>query len=120
MSPQKALDLAHKSDILLHVGVPSQQDFYRPSKLAEYLLARKPIMGFCSPGAEEEFLNKANGFYGNILQQEHMITTLNNLYDTFKAGDLKNHIPPLKFVRNFQIDHVAMELNSFVRQIIAR
>src|SRR4029453_1744450 len=61
-----ALGLMCGADALLHVDVPTDRRYFRPSKLVEYLGANRPIVAFCSPGAGERFAREAGGIHADV------------------------------------------------------
>ena len=120
VKPKEAFELAKSSDVLLHVGVPSRQDFYRPSKLIDYLLTSRPILCLSSPGAEEKFTIKSNGFYGNIFDENSMVNAINDLVKAYKEGTLASHVAPKEFVMQFDTKTVAQNLVASFNKITSQ
>lgn len=119
VSQEKALDFILNSDVLLHVGVSTKQDFYRPSKLIDYLTARKPILGLCSPGAETEFIRRANGIVGNIMDPLDVINAIDDLINLHIEHKLKFYRPSIDYCRQFHVDTVRNQFISILSELFS-
>ncbi|MCW8801051.1 MAG: hypothetical protein OQK71_09015 [Desulfobacter sp.] len=91
MKRMDALILVHGDDIF-------RCDEYIPSKLYDYMLVQRPILGLTHPGSELQTMLEDNGFFAADSQNEKEIkSTLQNLISQWKDTGLPDleHASPL-------------------------
>jgi len=112
---QQVLEAMRRSDVLLLVhGTDSTCREYIPSKLYEYLLMRRPILGLASHGSELETILTATGH--TVVDEEDpaaVQTALTTLIQTWSASGL----PDLDFESPFTVDKAVDRLLEVARYI---
>ena len=111
----RARALMASSDWLMHLGVPTRETYFRPSKLVEYLGAQKPILALCSPGAERSFVEAANGVWGNVHDVQHMSAALHQLAI---CKDRNQFQPSIDFRRQFMINSVRTQVDQVTQSMV--
>ena len=110
----EALKLMYDSDVLLHLDVQTEENYFRPSKLVEYLGSGRPILSFCSPGAGQSFTLKANGIYADVHSVDDMVKALIQLVKVYKKGELDKLRPSEEFRLCFSASNIAQSFDAFV------
>lgn len=58
----KSLDLMRSADLLVVIDAPARLSVFLPSKLIEYVGARRPLLGLTPPGAAADVVVRAGGW----------------------------------------------------------
>jgi len=97
---EQVLEAMKRMDVLIlvHGDDIFRCDEYIPSKLYDYMLVQRPILGLTHPGSELQTMLEDNGFFAADSQNEKEIkSTLQNLISQWKDTGLQDfeHASPL-------------------------
>ncbi len=115
---EQVLEAMKKTDVLIlvHGDDIFRCDEYIPSKLYDYMLVKRPIMGLTHPGSELQMMLEENGFQGPDSQNEEEIkSTLKDFiskWENIGLKDLENSSPltvkgavdQLMTIRNYAVN----------------
>lgn len=114
---QQVLEAMRRSDVLLLVyGTDSACQEYIPSKLYEYLLMRRPILGLASRGSELESILTATGH--TVVAEEDPAAVQAALL-IFIEDWLAGGLPDSRFESSFTVGNAVDQLLEVARQITA-
>lgn len=115
---QRIMEAMRQSDILLLLhGEPPDSLGYIPSKLYEYLLTNRPILGLVTPGSElESILRDAEQITAAGHDQAAVTALLAQLIRTWQTNGLPDRPPPVTFSLQEAVAQLTRTADRLLRQ----
>ncbi|MGA7731713.1 MAG: hypothetical protein WCD37_10640 [Chloroflexia bacterium] len=107
------------ADVLLLLESPMQEGVFMPSKLADYLSARRPILAL-SPeqGTVSDYLSEGGGLRVDADSEEGVLDALRTLYNRWQLGCLHDLVPPDSLVSHVLPERVVPLYEAAFRQAV--
>jgi hypothetical protein len=114
-----SLDLMGGSDLLLVLDAPADRSVFLPSKLVDYLGARRPIVALTPEGAAANLVRRARGWHADPSDPAACAASLFEALEAVRAGDVA-HLPPADVVAEYAAATVARHFNDVLVAVAAR
>lgn len=110
VSYYESLQYMKGADVLVHIDGPADTALYMPSKITEYLGARKPILGLTSANAPlAELLPDARGFQVDRESPEQVAACILEIAELKRSQRLQEHVAPDWVRQRHEQQHVAQQ-----------
>jgi glycosyltransferase involved in cell wall biosynthesis len=121
-SYQESLNLAAEAEVLLLIDAPSDQESpFLPSKLVDYLMFKKPILGITpNTGATADLLKRLKCWQVNADDIEGIAKTLTKIITQWEEGELSISPDFDEISREYQIDHIAEKFVKVLQPLPTR
>lgn len=98
-NPDEVWPLMCEADVLLLLESQMQEGVFMPSKLADYLSARRPILAL-SPevGTVTDYLSEGGGLRVDPDDEDAILHALQTLFECWQSGHLEDFAPPESLV----------------------
>jgi hypothetical protein len=100
------------ADALLILDAPFEQNVFFPSKLVEYLWARRPILALTPPGTSADIVSASGGMVASPESVETISAGLAAMIDRLRQGTVNP--PPDEMLTRYDARHVAAEFDKVV------
>ena len=116
----ESLRLMARSDALLLMDAPADVNVFLPSKLVDYVGARRPILGITPPrGPSAELIRQAGGLTADPRDSEGIADAVHAYIEEHKSGSLTQRVPDHECRSRFDVNRVATEFRDLVDEAIA-
>ena len=103
------------ADALLILDAPFEQNVFFPSKLVEYLWARRPILALTPPGTSADIVSASGGIVASPKSVETIAAGLAAMIDRLRQGTVS--VPPDEMLARYDARHVAAEFDKVVTDL---
>lgn len=114
-----SLRLMKEAHVLLVVDAPAKLSVFLPSKLVDYVGARRPIVGITPPGAARGLIEKYGGWVADPTDPEEIANALSAAQDATAAQQVGRAFGNDATVKQYDRQHVAERVEALVMQAIA-
>jgi hypothetical protein len=120
VSYEEALRLMKEADVLLSIDAATPENTYRPSKLIEYVGARRPIWVITPPNSPaERFAQKIPGCVASLADdRESILAGLHKLHDLYAQTVPTGWTPPAEIYNSFHAQPIARHLESLLQTVV--
>ncbi|MDD5195856.1 MAG: glycosyltransferase, partial [Candidatus Omnitrophica bacterium] len=109
------------ADVLININSDAKTDIFLPSKLIEYLGARKPIFGIVpKEGSCADLIREANGFLAQPDNPEEIADKIIEIVKKKEKKELRRHLPDNSAIDKYRIENVAKEYAKVFNGVILR
>lgn len=117
-SPRACLRECRRADVLLSCDAPAEESVFLPSKLVDYLAARRPLLCI-TPGqsSSNDFLREIGGLSVAPEDVSGMVRLLLDLRRQKQSGALAALIPPEEAARRYLPECAALHFAAIVEQL---
>ena len=115
VSYEESLRLMHTSDALLIIDAPFTHNVFFPSKLVDYLSARRPILALTPPGTSANIVAASGGVLASPETPESIAAGLAEMITQFRNGSI--HAPPEEVVEYYDARRVAEIFDNSVQAL---
>lgn len=120
IKPDACLEKAASSDVLLVCDAPSKESVFLPSKVVDYLTARRPILAITpTESSTTDFLRDVNGITASPDSPEKLADILVKLLEMKKDNQLSSLLPNDSAVEKYMIDTCAQHFSKIMNSIAA-
>jgi hypothetical protein len=116
------IKITSQADVLLLIDAPNRSgNPFLPSKLVDYLMYRKPILGITPlNGASADLLRKIRCQVADPTDVEGIMFMIRQAVSKWKAG--KNQVPPdfNHLTKNYDVNEVGNAFNQILGKIISK
>ncbi len=116
------IKITSQADVLLLIDAPNRSgNPFLPSKLVDYLMYRKPILGITPlKGASADLLRKIRCQVADPTDVEGIMFMIRQAVSKWKAG--KNQVPPdfIHLTKNYHVNEVGNAFNQILGKIITK
>lgn len=102
-----SLALMSEADLLLVVDAPASESMFLPSKLVDYLGARRPIVALTPPGASAQLIDQVGGYRADPTDE---VAVAGALADAIHAARHHEYSVPEQVLHRYRADFVGREL----------
>lgn len=113
----QSLELMYDADILLLIEADIRSNLFLPSKLADYLGADTPIVGFVPPGASEDALVGLDCWRARPSDVPGITNAIEAAVDHVMSGQQSRWCDE-SFKRQFSAAHVAQQFSEILGRLI--
>ena len=112
----ESLQIARSADLLLVIDAPADTSVFLPSKIVDYLMLERPILGVTPQrGASAEVLHKVGCPVVDPEDYEGILEALIKAFDNWQAGQPAAAVPLREAAMKFNIDHVAGQFETAIQ-----
>lgn len=120
VSYERSLDWIEQASVTLLVEGDFPEGIFLPSKLCDYLVARKPVLALSpAAGTANDFSRVGGVVRANSNDPTAVTQALLQHFDAFADGHLAKHAPPESLARQFESAAVADRFLAVVEPLIA-
>ena len=115
-----SLRLMVDSDVLVLIDARDiDPNVFLPSKLIDYLGAKRPILGITPiRGPSADLIRKANGLIADPIHIEDVAEAVKVLIGEYRSGSLfPRRVPPEELVSKYEVSRVAADCRVIVEQL---
>jgi glycosyltransferase involved in cell wall biosynthesis len=117
----ESLRASHDADVLLVIDAPSERSVFLPSKIVDYLMFRKPILGVTPlRGASAEFLRRLGDPVVEPGDAAGLAAALADLVRLHREGRLRASSEHEAIAAEYTAEHVAKRFDALLRGLVAR
>ncbi|MEM7816744.1 MAG: hypothetical protein QXZ20_02400 [Candidatus Aenigmatarchaeota archaeon] len=113
---KESLTLMQEADILVVIDANLKYNPFLPSKLIEYLGAKRPILGITPEGASARIIKEAGGWVIFPEDTQGIKNTLIRIIQLWKEDKLNNYIPPQEVCERYKIENKTKEFEKIILQ----
>jgi hypothetical protein len=118
VSYSRSLDLMIASDALLVIDAPAPKSPFLPSKLVDYLGARKPILGLTGDGAASALIRRTGGLVADVTRPDEIERALRTMIDYWRSGRLDSLKPSEDVRSQYALPNVAARFDAIARNLV--
>jgi hypothetical protein len=114
----RSLELMLGSDALLVIDAPAEKSPFLPSKLVDYLGARKPILGLTGNGAASALIRRTGGIVADVTRPDEIERSLRTMIDCWQSGRLDSLTPSEEVRSQYALPNVAARFDAIARNLV--
>jgi hypothetical protein len=114
---EESLQEMRSADGLLIIDAPFEQSVFFPSKLVDYLWARRPILALTPPGTSANIVMAAGGLVASPENPETIASGLADMIQQLRAGSIGP--PKENVVLRYDARKVAGEFDRVVKAVMS-
>ena len=115
-----SLSLMSESDALILMDAAADVNVFLPSKLVDYIGARRPVLGITPPrGPSAELIRQAGGLVADPDDTEGIAEAVRTYIDEHSAGVLSQRAPDDQVRSRYDVNRVAFEFRDLIDEAIA-
>lgn len=114
---EESLQEMRSADGLLIIDAPFEQSVFFPSKLVDYLWARRPILALTPPGTSANIVTAAGGLVASPENPETIASGLADMIQQLRAGSIGP--PKENVVMRYDARKVAEEFDRVVKAVMS-
>jgi len=111
-----SLRLMRGADALLVIDADFDRNVFFPSKLVDYLGARRPLLAITMPGTTADIVSAAGGFVAMANDPESVAAGLRQLLDALVCGTAA--VPDPQAVAYYAAPRVAAEFDALLEELV--
>lgn len=116
----ESLQFAADADLLLLIDAPAERSVFLPSKIVDYLMLRRPILGITpTAGASAEFLRRLGCSVVPPDNVQAIAASLRNALERWKKGAIASPIPEPAVAKMSDIRYVAAGFVQNLERVIS-
>ena len=116
----ESLKLMAESDALILMDAPADENVFLPSKLVDYIGARRPILGITPlRGPSAELIRQAGGLTADPGDIDGIADAVHAYIGEHRSGSLTQRVPDHEFRSRFDVNRVATEFRDLIDEAIA-
>jgi hypothetical protein len=109
----ESLSLAGASDLLLVVDAPAERSVFFPSKIVDYLMLRRPILGVTpTVGATAKLLGELGLPTVDPCDEAGLEAAVRRAYEQWRRGEPATALPAEQAIRRFDVADVAARFEA--------
>jgi hypothetical protein len=112
---QESLHKMRSADALLIIDAPFEQNVFFPSKLVDYLWARRPILALTPPGTSAGIVTAAGGLVASPETPETVAGGLSDMIRRLRAGTIG--APNEEVVQRYDARRIAEVFDRLVKEL---
>jgi hypothetical protein len=116
----RSLELMLSSDVLLVIDAPAKNSPFLPSKLVDYLGARKPLFGITADGAAATLIRRTGGLVADVAQPEAILDSLKMIIERWRSGAIDALRPSAEVCADYALPNVAARFDAIARSLVAK
>jgi hypothetical protein len=103
-----------EADVLVVIDANFKKNIFLPSKLIEYIAARRPILGITPPGASMRIIKEAGGWAVEPENAGKIKQVLLEIIEKWKKKGLKSYLPPQEMLERYKISNKIEEFKKII------
>lgn len=116
---RRSLQLMVDADILMVIDAPNDRSVFLPSKLVDYLGARRPIVGLTPPGPAADLIERYGGWVSDPRDIEGAARALRVAIDNVRAHPHQGSFGDPRVRAEYQVDEVSGRMLEALRAAAA-
>jgi len=113
--------IAAGADVLLLVDAPASESVFLPSKIVDYMILNKPILGLTpAKGASADLLRKMGNWVVDSDNEQAIFNVLNDIISVWRENQLSSFEPGSDVINQFKLDDVSNRMVSALNHAITQ
>lgn len=119
MTYRESLNLAAKADVLLLIDAPSEKSLFLPSKLVDYLIFEKPILGITpKKGAAADLLYELSYPVAPPDDVDKIMAAMQKMFKQWQSHKLKCSNKHYQIAQRYEIGQVVRKFAGSINSVI--
>ncbi|HAN39758.1 MAG TPA: hypothetical protein DCQ29_12710 [Chitinophagaceae bacterium] len=116
VNQKRSIELQKNFDILLATSekIENGEHFCLPSKIFDYVVSGKPVLGFVTKGIQKDFIEKSG--IGIVCDPDDISTSVSSIVNLLTNG--ANFKPDINYLAKFERKQLSLELANLFKTVV--